>query len=776
VIELCQQCVPHGHWRTQCSVISTRRVTASVLVLGIVALAGACARPPAPPQAPRAAQITGVLTVDSLRAPVTVVRDRWGIPHLTAANADDLFVAQGFVQAQDRLFQMDLWRRSVQGRLSEVLGANFIDRDATTRRIQFRGDLDAEWASYGSDVQTIARAFTRGINAWVAISRADPPEEFRLAGWLPEYWRPEDLLNRTDAFLASGGAQDELLRARLIARLGASAVDRLLPAPDGPRGDSTAVDLPAINFVVGDVLRRIGTAPFFTTLAGPVSPEPRPASNAWGLDGGRTATGRPLVAVDPHRPLDAPSVRYLIHLTAPGWDVAGATAPWLPGVIIGHNQRVAWGMTAWRADTQDIVVERVNPSDARQVERDGRWVDMSVDDERVAVKGRTEPFRYERLYTSNGVIVAVDNDRHLAYALRWSGTEPGGAGELAALALDRTTSGSEFQAALSRWNMPPAEFVVADIDGRLTFQRAGLLPRRTRSGDVPQAGWTGGELSWPDRRRTRPRDDGAPGAIVSANGDRARTARIVDLLGRTARATVDDMKRIQLDVTAANAGRLIPLLQSLHSLPRDAAPLRQQLLDWDRRIAPDSAAAALYIAWEESLARLLATRRVPSEFVSEVAARLDVVDLYERPTSSWFDGPVDRVRDQLLVDSLIQAGRQRTAPGQPQSGAQVTFAHPLAVFEAARRRFNVGPFPLPGYPHTVFATDGRNGPSLRVVFDLSNWDRSVTINAPGQSGSPASVHYDDMARLWAKGDYVPLAFSPDAVKSVTADVLTLRPR
>ena len=212
--------------------------------------------------------VSGSLEVEGLSAPVRVTRDRWGVPHIVAATRDDLFFAQGFVQAEDRLFQMDLWRRSVQGRLAEVLGSNFVGRDAMTRRIQYRGPLAEEWASYGPETQAIASAFVRGINAWVTIARERLPEEFRLAGWSPELWRPEDLLNRTDAFVASADAQAEVFRARLIAAVGAPRAAALLGG-DAPASVPAGVDLATMTFQVGDSLRGIGTQPFFTALAGP---------------------------------------------------------------------------------------------------------------------------------------------------------------------------------------------------------------------------------------------------------------------------------------------------------------------------------------------------------------------------------------------------------------------------------------------------------------------------------------------------------------------------
>src|SRR5258708_7766975 len=294
VIEIREQAVFDRH------AFSLERFAVFAICALSVAALGACGR--AAPAPPVAAQVSGSIEA-GVSAPVRIVRDRWGVPHIYAQNTDDLFFAQGFVQAQDRLFQLDLWRRSAQGRLSEVLGPNFAERDAMTRRMQYLGDLDAEWASYGAGTKAMVSAFVRGLNAWAAAARERPPEEFVLAGWKPELWSPLDPLNRTDAFVASGDAIDKVARAHL-------------------------------SSVVADAIRRVGTRPFFAGFAAPA---------------GRRA--------------DHPSLRYLVHLNAPGWNVIGATAPWRPGVAIGHNDRIAWEMTPACVDTQDVYADKSAPAD-----------------------------------------------------------------------------------------------------------------------------------------------------------------------------------------------------------------------------------------------------------------------------------------------------------------------------------------------------------------------------------------------------------------------------
>ena len=629
-----------------------------------IVLAPGCRRG-APPPPPLAAQVSGTFAAAGLSAPVRIVRDRWGVPHLYAQSQDDLFFAQGLVQAQDRLFQMDLWRRSVQGRLAEVLGSNFAERDAMTRRMQYRGDPDAEWASYGPDTKAIASAFVRGVNAWVALAQARPPEEFVLAGWKPERWTPDDLLNRTDAFTASGDAIDDIFRARLAAAVGARRADVLL-APARPTRVPPGLDVTAISYIVADAIRRAGTPPFFLGLARPVTSGSE-----------RVAAGGPSSA----RTLAHPSLHYLVHLNAPGWNVAGATAPWRPGVAIGHNDRIAWDATTADADTQDVYVERVNPSNAHQVEDRGRWVETTVVTEPILIRGRKEPFAFEREVTRHGPIVASDRVRALAYTVRWSGTEPGAAAELAAVGLDRATTWAEFRAALARWKMPARRFTYADVDGNSGFQVAALIPiRRGWNGSVPAPGWTGVN-EW------------------------------------TGFQTIDDLPH-------ALKSQRTPLETDSSARPA-AAMTAASVITQLARVHPDRA---------EALLQKLQAAQAAS------------------------DAPA--AQRTLVADAIAEAAHD------PLPSGPVIFAHPLGVTDAARRRFNVGPL-TPRIPGAA---------PFSARFDPANWDRSGAVNAPGQSESPDSAHFADLATFWISGERVPLVFSDQAVQANAETTLTLVPR
>jgi acyl-homoserine lactone acylase PvdQ len=502
----------------------------SLCVLGILCLGSACRRASAPRLPPLTPQISGSLAIAGLAAPVRIVRDTWGVPHIYAAIQNDLFVAQGFVQAQDRLFQMDLWRRSSQGRLSEVLGPNFIERDAMTRRMQYRGDLEAEWASYGPDTKAIVTAFVRGVNAWVAIARERPPEEFVLAGWQPEAWAPEDLLNRSDAFTASEDALDEVFRARLTTAVGAARA-RLLLVGDRAIEIPAGIEPASVPDLVADAIRRVGTPPFFLGLAAPVTegtvrvPPSAPA-----------ASGDRRPAASDARQLDHPSLRYLVQLNAPGWNVIGATAPWHPGVAEGHNDRIAWSAQPFEADTQDVYVEKLNPANPRQVEDNARWVDIEARKDWIAVRGRKTPVDYQRETTRHGVIVASDLARQLAFTVRWSGSEPGAAAELAAPALDRASSSAEFRTALARWKMPARRFTFAIADGRQESQIAAAVPvRRGWNGAFPVPGWTG-TYEWSGWTTPAPAPPPKAAAPILLASVRRRADRADALLQRLAAA------------------------------------------------------------------------------------------------------------------------------------------------------------------------------------------------------------------------------------------------
>jgi len=377
-------------------------------------------------------EVQGTLKVTGLERPVNVLRDRWGVAHIYAQNQHDLFFAQGYVAAQDRLFQMELWKRSGQGRLAEVLGPSAVQRDINARLLSYHGDMKAEYESYAPDTQQILEAFTAGINAYIE-SRLAPggpslPLEFQLAGFKPEPWKPADCLNRMAAFSMTGNAFDELEHAQVVSTVGADAASLLFdfdppvkldPAP----GTNLAGLSPALlhNLVGSD-----------TRIEFPR--HPAEGSNNWTVSGKLTRSGKPLLANDPHRVTAEPSLRYMVHLVAPGWNVIGAGEPGLPGVALGHNQNIAWGFTIFGLDQQDLYLEELNPANASQYKTAKGWETVQVRKATFGIRG-AKSVEVDLKFTAHGPVLWEDGKR--ALALRWVGAEPGTAGYLGSLAVDR---------------------------------------------------------------------------------------------------------------------------------------------------------------------------------------------------------------------------------------------------------------------------------------------------------------------------------------------------
>src|ERR1700675_400338 len=336
-----------------------------------------------------AAVIRGTLNVHGLQQIVRVQRDRWGVAHIYAQNQHDLFFAQGLVVAQDRLFQMELWKRSGQGRLAEILGPSAVQRDINARLLRYRGDMDAEYKSYAPDTKEILEAFTSGINAYIdeiqKPGASGLPIEFQLAGFKPEPWKPEECLNRMAAYSMTGNAASELHNAQLVALLGAEKATNLLELDPPVKLDpAPGIDFsglsPALleNLVGSDVPLH-----FAASLEG---------SNNWTVSGALTASGKPLLANDPHRVIAQPSLRYVVHLVAPGWNVIGAGEPGLPGVAAGHNEKIAWGFTIFGLDQQDLYLAQLNPADPEQYKTEHGWERMEVKTESIAVRGAAPIF------------------------------------------------------------------------------------------------------------------------------------------------------------------------------------------------------------------------------------------------------------------------------------------------------------------------------------------------------------------------------------------------
>ncbi|MFI9028165.1 penicillin acylase family protein [Streptomyces sp. NPDC053560] len=772
-----------------------------------------------------AAGATDTFEVPGLSAPVEILIDRWGVPHLYAGSRADLFLAQGFNAARDRLFQIDLWRRRGLGLLAEVFGPEYAEHDRAARLFLYRGDMAAEWASYGPDAERVTTAFVRGINAFVALCRERRehlPPEFRLLDYEPAYWQPADVA-RIRSHGLHYNLHDEVERARTLRDFGPAVEDlRKVREPAHTLRVPEGLDL---SVIPDDVLRvyRMATTPPWAPQA------PRQGidgSNNWVLAPSRTATGRPVLANDPHRAVTLPALRYLAHLSAPGLDVIGAGEPALPGVSIGHNGCLAFGLTIFPIDQEDLYVYRTDPADPKRYAYGDGWEAMTKVTETIPVRGG-EPVTADLWFTRHGPVIDERPDRAAAFAVRAAWLEPGMAPYLGSMDYMGATGPDAFVAAMERWGAPGENQVYAAPDGTIGWRPAGRVPvRRGWDGTLPVPG--DGRYEWDGHHPVGALPsvrDPADGWFATANqlnlpddyphAERTvthdwyaphRHERIAEVLAARSDWTVADCVALQNDYVSLPARRIQPLLAGLTSDDPRVAEGLKLLRDWDAALDADSAAAALFEIWyrrhfRAELLRQALRRLLPAE---RVAAALDRVLPAEDATAdarvdlSLLLDPGDRlgphpdavIRTAVLATlgpAMAEAGRLLG----PDTGTwrwgtlhQAHLHHPLAKLlgEKASDWSSVGPAPRGGSGETVSATSygpgfrQTGGASFRLVVDVGAWDESLVMSTPGQSGDPASPHYRDLFDAWAADGAFPLLYNRDRIEEHTTRRILLTPR
>ena len=795
------------------------------------------------------AQHTGTAMVHGVREPVEVLRDRWGVPHIYARNTHDLFFTQGFVVAQDRMWQLEMWRRNGEGRLAEVLGPDYVTRDRFARLLAFRGNWDEEFRKYHPEGRVIFDAFAAGVNAAIqkAIDENKIPVEFQVMGFRPApVWTAKTLLTRMPGWTLSRNAASEVQRALDIRAMGAVKVEELKPTEPARKLQVPAgLDLEDIDGAILGITRDAnnirwnlapaaqaprsggaggGSAGLLTAATpaaafGGISPnpwldDPDLGSNNWVVGGKRTVTGMPIIANDPHREVVNPALRYVVHLNAPGWNAIGATEPGLPGISIGHNDRLAWGFTILGMDQQDLYVEETDPKDPNRYLANGEWRDMQVERELIWVKGRAEPIDVEMKFTRHGPVLHENAARHRAFALRWVGAEPGGAGYLGSLNVMQTRSWDEFNQAIAKsWYIPSHSLVYADVDGNYGYVGVALTPvRKGWDGLLPVPG-KDGRFEWDGfvPFDELPKSLNSPrGFYNSSNNDVVpkivpsyavplgyeysasyRYDRVFEMLGQPKKFSVADMERMQQDTLSLPARALVPLLKGVKIADPMAKQAQERLLAWNFVLDRESVPATIYEFWMVKLGPLAYGPRVPesarSSFRQYDVRR--VLQWLTRPDAAYGRSPKAE-RDRILVTALEQAVadlRKRLGDdmGSWKWGDIHTadFVHPLAGGGSAGGVFHVEPVRRGGDGFTVMAatsasesgTTQTSGASFMFVFDVKDWDNSTGLSAPGNSAQPGSPHYKDLAAYWGEGKYFPLAFGRKKVEEVMENRLVLQP-
>lgn len=787
-------------------------------------------------------QAPATMHVAGLSQPVEIVRDRWGVNHIYAQNEADLFFAQGYAAAKDRLFQFELWRRQATGTVAEILGKRELKRDIGARLHMFRGDLDAELNHYHPRGKAIVEAYVRGVNAYVDEIGTTPerlPIEFKMLGIKPGRWTPAMVISRHQALTSNITSEVSAMRAMKAA--GPEAVRELMYFQGGepvftPDASIDVKTFPAnvlelynafrgsVDFTRDDVLPEFrGEPPATAVPAGAAAGVSSVSaaddidardigSNNWVVHGSRTQSTYPIMANDPHRSISAPSLRYWVHLVAPGWNVIGGGEPVLPGVSIGHNEYGAWGLTIFGNDNEDLYVYEINPANANEYRYQGRWEPMHVVKDTIAVEGAA-PEAVELKYTRHGPVVFEDKTAHRAYAVRAAWLEPGSAPYLASLRMNQARNWEEFRDACSYSRMPAENMVWADRTGTIGWQAAGIQPlRRNWSGLLPVPG--DGRYEWdgylpilnlphevnPSRGFVAtanhylfPNDYKWKDALHFTWADPYRASRIAELLGSGRLFSVAETARVQNDDLSLPARALVPLLHDVSLPSGPAAKARDVLVAWDLVLDKDSVAAGIYAMWQRRLLVNTRQRVVPEALrgIGESLVTLKrVIDWLLAPDGRFGEHPT-RARDALVAASLDEAVAELTT----RFGADMTnwtygqerfhhalIRHPLsaAVNVATRSKLNVGPLPRGGDGSTISATgNGDNqtsGGSFKMIADTEDWDNSIGVNTPGQAGNPDDPHYRDLFDLWARGQYFTLAYSRKKVESVKESIMRLEPR
>jgi penicillin amidase len=766
------------------------------------------------------------LAIPGLSQPVEIVKDHWGISHIYAKNEADLFFAQGYNVARDRLFQLEMWRRQATGTVAEILGKKEVKRDIGNRLFQFRGDLSQELNWYHPRGAAIVEAFVKGVNAYIGETEKNLAlltPEFKMLGIQPGKWTAAVVLSRFNALL--GNIDEELSTALAIKIIGVDKVkdiEYFQPADPNLEIDP-AIDTSLLSNQILDLYTAFRTPLKFTPDE--VLPEyrnPKPVanldlgfdpakyngSNNWVVSGKLSASGYPLMMNDPHRMLEAPSLRYWVHLVAPGWNVIGGGEPALPGVSIGHNDFGAWGLTIFGTDSEDLYVYDTNPANPSQYKYKGAWERMNVIRESVPVKGDA-PVPVELKYTRHGPVVFEDLAHHKAYAVRAAWREVGGAPYLASLRMDQSHSWQEFLDACSYSRIPAENMVWADRDGNIGYQAVGIAPRRPNwSGQVPVPG--DGRYEWngflPIRELPHvlnpekgfyntsneyqiPRGWPYKDALHYTWGDPFRALSVAEFLSSGRRFSVGDMVQLQNSDLSLPARSLVPLLRDLEMPSPALQQAASRLLQWNYVLDKDSVEAGIYEMWQHRLEVNVGAAVVPKAAEAFIQPWLTKIVSWMHAPDGRFGADPIAGRNALLLKSLEEATAElskRFGPGMEKwrLGAfhYARILNPLtdAVTPELQEKFDVGHAPRGGDSFTVTATsaEGDNqiaGGSFKIIVDTENWDNSVGLNSPGQSGDINSPHYRDLYELWAHGKYFPIFYSRAKVESVAERTFVLTP-
>ena len=762
---------------------------------------------------------TNISKIDGLLDEVEVLRDNYGINHIYANNQKDLFFMQGYLAAKDRLFQFEIWRRQATGTVAEIFGEDELERDIGTRLFKFRGNMVDELNHYHDDGFEIVSSFVSGINKYIEEVNKEPnllPIEFDILGIKPEKWTNEDVISRHQGLL--GNIEQELNIGRAVSLIGEEKVKELMwfhpKDPDiSLDNDLTYDDLKQdilrlynayrepIEFKKDYILDKYQSKDEITYTKSNIhiNDEYSIGSNNWAVSGDKSFNGFPLLANDPHRTLSNPSLRYMAHLIAPGWNVIGGGEPEIPGISIGHNGVGAWGLTVFRTDAEDLYVYDLNPNNYLQYMHKGKWRNFEIVNESIAVKDK-DNVNVELFYSVHGPVTFIDEKRNKAYAVKNGWSEVGGSPYLASLRMDQAKNWEEYREACNYFNIPGENMVWADKYGDIGWQAVGIAPiRKTHSGLVPVSG--NGNFEWEDYIEIIEKPNifnPEKGYIATANqnvtpddydrwdvigydwADPYRGDRVNSVLEGKDKFDMEDMINLQVDYFSIPSKEIIKLSKGYI---KNNIEYFEKLLKWNNILDKNSVEAGIYIEWQTQISSEFMREFVPKEVQKYIEVQIyKVVEGISKMDNRQKSLFLDRTFDQAINTLKEKYGEDSSDWVYGQSNYKhVKIYHPLEkiVNDSIKDIIALKTYPRGGDGFTPGSTSNelnqRSGGSFRVVINTKDWDKSFATNSPGQSGNPKSEFYKNLYEDWANDKFFPLLYSKNKILMNLSDRKVFKP-
>jgi len=762
---------------------------------------------------------TNISKLDGLTDEVEVLRDKYGINHIYANNQNDLFFMQGYLAAKDRLFQFEIWRRQASGTVSEVFGEEELDRDIGTRLFKFRGNMEDELNHYHEDGYEIVSSFVSGINKYIEEINKTPsqlPIEFKLLDIKPEKWTNEDVISRHQGLL--GNIEQELNIGRAVSLIGEEKVKELMwfhpKDPDiSLDNDLIYEDLKQdilrlynayrepIEFKKNYILEKYQSKDeiAFTKSNILINDEYTIGSNNWAISGDKSFNGYPILANDPHRSLSNPSLRYMAHLVAPGWNVIGGGEPEIPGISIGHNGIGAWGLTVFRTDAEDLYVYDLNPNNDSQYMYKGKWRNFEIVNESIAVKDK-EDVNVELFYSVHGPVTFIDKKRKKAYAVKNGWSEVGGSPYLASLRMDQANNWEEYREASNYFNIPGENMVWADKYGDIGWQAVGIAPiRKAHSGLVPVSG--NGNFEWENYIEIIKKPNlfnPEKGYIATANqnvtpddydrwdvigydwADPYRGDRINSFLESKDKFNMEDMTNLQIDYYSIPSKQIIDMSKDYI---KNNLEHFKKLIEWNNILDKNSEEAGIYIEWQTQIYYEFMKKFVPESVQEYIYVQIyKIIEGISKMSVQEKTEFLNKTFD-LTIKSLIEKYGDESSKwvyGQ-ENYKHVKIYHPLekVVNDSIKDIIGLDSYPRGGDGFTPGSTSSelnqRSGGSFRVVINTKDWDNSFATNSPGQSGNPKSKFYKNLYEDWANDKFFPLLYSKNKVLMNLSDRKVYRP-